>query len=927
MGHLADAAVSTREAEVLAAVGEHLSNAEIAARLFISVRTVESHVSSLLRKLGAEDRRALTRIAGERTGAPRAARPQAPALPSALTSFVGRVRERAELAAAVEGQRLVSAVGPGGVGKTRLALAVAADVSDRFADGVWYVDLVPVTDASMIASTVVAALGLGEQPGRSAQQTVLEWAAGRRALLLLDNCEHLLGGVAEFVERLLASGPGIVVLATSRARLLLPFERVFAVDGLSVADSGADAGDALALFEERAATAGVTLSEEDRGRITRVCRGLDGVPLAIELAAARLPTLGVDGLEAGLADHLQLLTGARRVDGRHRSLRSTLDWSCALLEPPVRSVLRRVAVFAGPFRADAAAVVVGAPPVAAREVGDHLAALADHSLLVPVAAGDGTRYRALETVRQYGVELLDDSEELDATRTRHLRWAVDAGAELLGADVPMPEWRARFDRLADELRAALGWAVARPDLRTTAYEGKTLLAALCHRRGIPSESQWRYEQAAGLAPDDLSAATALHRAAGAAESRLAGDDAIRLHRAAADAALRAGAPASAARDLAQVAELMYRAAGTITDPPDRAVVRAVIEEAREHAGEDLAARARIAVAEAFAESEADPDAARDAHRALELARSVGDPLVESAALDRLTIVQLADGAPRDALANALRRTELLAPVALDADLGFELSDAHVMATESAIAAGDLPTARRLAERIRDLPLHREIRHVALARLITVCALEGDWELAVEAGGRFRADWERAGRPRVPTLRRSAQAMALVHGLRGEAEERSRWAAIVEALAPVDRPHDQHAAAFFEALLLLHDGRPEEALVELATPPHELRRWYQGIWRPWYAALWAEAAVLAGRSDARARIDAVRAATAENVVAAAVVDRADALAAGAPARVLAAADDLDRAGCRYQWARSLVLAGGAEREKGVSALVAMGATVV
>jgi predicted ATPase/DNA-binding CsgD family transcriptional regulator len=925
VGHPASTVISTREAEVLAAVGEHLSNAEIAARLFISVRTVESHVSSLLRKLGAEDRRALTRIAGERAGASQTVRPPVPALPSALTSFVGRLRERAELAAAVDGQRLVTAVGPGGVGKTRLALAVAADVADRFADGVWYVDLVPVTDASMIASTVVAALGLGELPGRSAQQTVLEWAAERRALLLLDNCEHLLDGVAEFVERLLARGPGLVVLATSRARLLLPFERVIAVDGLSVADPGAESGDALALFEERAATAGVALSEEDRRRIARVCRALDGVPLAIELAAARLPTLGVDGLEAGLADHLQLLTGARRVDGRHRSLRSTLDWSCALLEPPVRAVLRRVAVFAGPFRADAAAAVVGTAPVTPREVGDHLAALADHSLLVPVAAADGTRYRALETVRQYGVELLDDSEELEATRARHLRWAGDAGAELLGADVPMPEWRARFDRLADELRAALGWAVDQPHLRAAAYEGKDLLASLCHRRGMPSESQWRYEQSAELAPDDHRAAVALHRAAGAAQSRLAGDDAVRLHRAAADAALRAGTPASAARDLAQVAELMNRAAGTIASPLDPATVRAVIEEARGYAGEDPAAQARIAVAEAFAAPDA--EAAGFVDRALELARRAGDPLTESAALDRLTTVQLADGEARAALASALRRTELLAPVALDADMGFELLDAHGMATESAIAAGDLPAARRLAERIRDLPLHREVRHVALARLMVVCALDGDWELALEAGNRFRADWERAGRPRMSTLRRAVQSVATVHGLRGEAEERRRWVSIFDALAPLDRPmHDQHATAFLDALLLLHEDRPVEAVEVLVTPPHELRRWYQGIWRPWYAALWAEAAVLAGHPDARARIHAVRAATAENVVAAAVVERADALVAGDRDRVLAAGEELHRAGCRYQWARSLVLAGGAEREKGVSALVGMGATV-
>jgi predicted ATPase/DNA-binding CsgD family transcriptional regulator len=919
VGHPADTVISARESEVLAAVGEHLSNAEIAARLFISIRTVESHVSSLLRKLGAEDRRALTLIAGERAAAPPSPAPAA--LPPALTSFVGRARERAELAAALHGQRLVSAVGPGGVGKTRLALAVAADVDDRFADGVWYVDLVPVTDATMIAPTIAAALGLGEQQGRTRRETVLEWAAGRRALLLLDNCEHLLDGVADLVERLLAHAPGVTVLATSRARLLLPFERVFGVDGLSVGD-GSD-GDAVALFEERAAAAGVVLDPADRARIARVCRGLDGVPLAIELAAARLPALGVDGLEAGLADRLQLLTGARRVDSRHRSLRSTLDWSYALLDPQAGEVLRRVAVFAGPFRADSAAVVAG---TGVREVAAHLASLADHSLLVPVAASDGTRYRALETVRQYGVELLEGEGELAECRSRHLSWAWHAAAELLAdEEVDTPRWRAGFDRLADELRAGLGWAVHAGS--KDAHEGKMLLATLCHRRGIASEAQWRFEQAAELAPDDRRAAEALHLAAGVAANRLAGDDAIRLHRVAAELCLRAGDAPAAARNLARAAELWNRAAGTIAARPDALAPRELLDEAWRVAGEDPVTRARIAAAEAFAVPETEEASAEIVEAALEAARRSGDPMAESSALDRLTTIQLSRGEGRAALANALHRIELLTPQVLDPCVGFELTDAHVMAVESAIAAGDLAEARRLAERIRDLPLHREDTHVAVARFIVVCALEGDWQRALDAGDRFREGWERAGSPRVPTLRRAARAMATVHGMRGDTAARDEWMRIFSALVPYARQtHDQHTFAFFEALMLLHLGRAREAVQQLEIHPRKLRRWFQSIWRPWYAATWVEAGVLAGEPDAAERIASVRATTAENAVTAALVQRAAALAAGDRGGILAAADALEAAGCRYQWARSLLLAGGPERERGASALVAMGAVV-
>ncbi|GAA1309473.1 ATP-binding protein [Pseudonocardia xinjiangensis] len=930
---VAEASISVREAEVLAAVGEHLTNAEIATRLFISIRTVESHVSSLLRKFGASDRRALSLLAAQRSRDPApsgdTSRRVAP-LPSPLTSFVGRTSERAELAAALSGPRLVTAVGPGGVGKTRLALAVAADVSGRFADGVWYADLVPVSDPLMVASAVAGAIGLGEQQGRSTEDTVLAWAADRQALFVLDNCEHLLDGVALLVERLLARSPGLVVLATSRARLLLPFERVVPVAGMSVpVGDDAEGGDATTLFEERAAAAGFPVTAADRSRIARICRGLDGVPLAIELAAARLPSLGVDGLEAGLADRLQLLTGARRVDSRHSSLRSMLDWSYALLDEQAQAVLRRAAVFAGPFRAEDAAAVAGWAPVAVRDIGVHLAALADHSLLVPTTASDGTRYRVLEAVRQYGAELLEDTGELVECRARHLRWSGEAGAALLAdTAVEAVGWRTTFDRLADELRATLAWFAPRPEHRQVAYEGKGLLAALCHRRGLSREAQWRYEQAAALAPDDARAAVALHMAAGAAEAQLAGEEAVRLRRAAAAAALRADEPERAARELAQAAELMNRGPGTFAHPASPDVVRALLDEARRHAGGDLVAQARLATAEAFVVPETDPGAAQAGERALELARRAGDRLAESAALDRLTTVQLAGGEARAALASALRRIELLAPVALDADAGFELSDAHIMAVESAIAAGDLREARRVAERVRDLPLHREVGHVAVARLLTVALLDGHWDGVVAAGERFREGWERAGRPRVPTLRRAAHAVATVHGLRGEDDSRATWMSIFNALEPLCRPlHDKNPRAFFDALVLLHLDQPDEALRLLAVPPDEIHGWYQGIWRPWYGALWVEAAVLADQPAAAERASTVRPAIGDNPVAAAIVDRAAALAAGDRAGVLAAARALEAAGCRYQWARSLVLAGGAERARGESALRVMGATLV
>ena len=724
---LTGAGVSEREAEVLALVSEHLTNQQIAARLHLSVRTVESHVSSLLRKLGVADRRALAELAGDRADAAPldAALPPVAALPTPLTSFVGRAAERTALAGALTEHRLVTAVGPGGVGKTRLALAVAEDVRSSHAGGARYVDLVPVTDPAMVGAALADAFGFGEQPGRSPTDTVVAKLAGADLLLVLDNCEHLLDGVSALVERLLAACPRIVVLATSRARLRVPFEFVFPVPGMSLeGDEGADAdqSDAAALFRERASMTGWTSPyPNDHRRITSICRRLDGMALAIELAAARVATLGLDGLDRGLADPLDLLTGGSRMDQRHRSLRAVLDWSLGLLSTDEQAAIRRASVFASPFTAEAAADVAGFAPLTTTAVPHALASLAEHNLVVVDDGPSGTCYRMLEPIRQYGAELMDRDGEQDDVRARHLHWCLETATRLRSADAAAE----RFDEVADELRAALGWSTGRQAWHVEAHQLAVRLAELTYARGKLSEAQERYEEAAALASDPAEAAQALHLGAAVAWGRHAGNEAIRLYRAAAEAARRAGDPRRAAVELATAAQVITNAPGVMSELLPPGEEWALLGEARVLAGGDPQVEA-AALTVTTVDDERDPAYADLAERAVELAHRVGDTRLESRALDQLTVAHLVSSEMDAAVATVRRRLDLLAARADEVEMAWEYSDTLHMAPMVFLAAGDLVSARRYAQMRSELPFFREADHLAVEWLLTTSAVAGDF---------------------------------------------------------------------------------------------------------------------------------------------------------------------------------------------------------
>ena len=560
------------------------------------------------------------------------------------------------------------------------------------------------------------------------------------------------------------------------------------------------------------------------------------------------------------------------------------------------------------------------------------------------------RYRALETIRQYGAERLAEAGELAEARSRHLGWCLAMASGALTGGVS-PGWRGRFDVVADDLRAALTWAADRQEQRTDAYHLALSMAELTFMRNLLGEAQQRYEQAAALAGHPAAAAAALRHAAGVAGCRMLGDDMFRLHSAAAQAARRAGDTAGAARDLATAATTAYRFSDTFSRLPSKDDATALLAAARELAGDDPAALAAMAVAEAgvFADvfggiqTSPDNDVPRtlaSARRAVDLAERTGDPLVETVALDAFTAALSWAGDTFGTAATARRRVALLSSVPVTPASTHELIDALVSATETSLGVGDLAGAHRWGRQLAEHPLLAEVDHQAIRWLLVADAFAGDVEAVLAGSERFLDAWQRNGRQPSAGLAPAAAAVAMVHGLRGDEPARAEWLAIVDELRAtweLARPNaatiaatkawqasnPSGYAATFDTMVLLHHGDAKAALDRVAPEPEQVWKWVTWIWLHWYVALRAEAAVLAGHPAARDRVAAARATVAGNPIASAQVERADALLDGDLPRLLATADAFDAAGCRYQWARTLVLAGAEHASAGAVALAELG----
>jgi predicted ATPase len=336
--------------------------------------------------------------------------------PTQLTSFVGRGAQISEVRGILSHNRLVTLTGAGGAGKTRMAIQVGAQISGDFRDGAWYVDLAPIADADSVPLTVARALGLPDQPGRSTMDTILRFIGDREMLLVLDNCEHLLDGSAKLVIAMLDSCPGLTLLTTSREPIGVAGEVTWRVPSLSLSH------EAIELFSDRAQLASpeFVVDTSNAEAVVEICRRLDGMPLAIELAAARVRALSVTEIVDSLHDRFRLLTGgARTAVQRQQTLRASVDWSHALLTEPEQVLFRRLSVFMGGFDLDAAQSVAGGGDLERYQVLDQLTLLVDKSLVVTENRTPRMRYRLLETVRQYAMEKVSESGEAQAVRTRH----------------------------------------------------------------------------------------------------------------------------------------------------------------------------------------------------------------------------------------------------------------------------------------------------------------------------------------------------------------------------------------------------------------------------------------------------------------------------------------------------------------------------
>ena len=672
-------------------------------------------------------------------------------LPAQLSTFIGRDREVAEVRALVESCRLVTLAGAGGAGKTRLGLQVAAELLDGSGDGVWLVELAAVTDGEAVAPAIYEALRLAVNPGRPVLEALMDALALQDVLIVLDNCEHLIGACAKTAEAILRRCPRVHLLATSREPLGIGGETIYRVPSLSLPGPGEavppapGSFDAVALFADRARAHGVALAVDEQAGplVVSVCRRLDGMPLAIELAAARLRSMSLGELAGRLDQRFRLLTGGSRTAlARQQTLRAAVGWSYSLLTGAERVLLGRLSVFAGSFGLGAAEAVCGSGGLDVLDVAGLLGSLVDKSLVVAEPAGGTLRYRLLETIRLFAAERLAEAGEeeaaavADAHGAHFLSVAETAAAYLTGPE--QGRWLTRLDADQANLRRALQHAAGRPDG-----------TALVLRLGVALDRYWvahsQMQEAFGLLVpvlrrSDARADPALFGAALVIAARTAcfidGATARQLAEQAVQVARQLGDERLLSRALAALCAMCFFAGEPEAGRP---FGQESVEWARRLGDDALLARSLLGYLMTI-------EPARSGQlfsEAIACTERSGDHLTNSILYDNASVTALQAGdvpAARAHLEAAAQAAQQIGreSATLPADLGYVLR-----------AEGDLDGARSAFQAsLRIGRRNGNNWHMAMAILGLACLAgeAGDWDRAAALHGAAQAFRDRTGNP-------------------------------------------------------------------------------------------------------------------------------------------------------------------------------------
>jgi predicted ATPase/class 3 adenylate cyclase len=632
-------------------------------------------------------------------------------LPIQLTSFVGRETELAAIASTLEGSRLVTITGVGGVGKTRLALQAAADVLPRFADGAWVCELAAAGDPETMIQVVAATLGVSPRAGMSLAGSVREYLSAKELLVVLDNCEHLLGEAARFAESVLRECAGVRILATSREGLAVAGEQLVALPSLGLpAGSDLDAvasSEAVRLFVDRAASArsGFVLDPANVVAVSDICRRLDGIPLAIELAAARVVGMRPAEIAERLDERFRLLTGGRRTAvERHQTLRATVEWSYSLLDPLERLAFDRLGIFAGSFDTAAAEVVVSGEGLEGWDVVEALASLVAKSMLVDEEGADGrSRYTVLETLRAYARERLEAIGQADAWRRRHAEHYANL-AERLGLGLRGPdqlEAQTAIRAELDNLRAAVTWALDATSDLDAELAIRIIAALLFHATTVSDDGVSTWAERAAPRADLSTPGRRLSVLAGAAwNAWMRGD--FDLARAHASNALRDGLPPDAMDGFIPyfIQSRVYAHRGDLPHGLDiLAEGRRAIEAIDADPTQTLGMLITISTFRAQADQEI--EARGEALEAVQAARVFGNPSLLSSALFALGFASWRFE-PTEALAALDEAIALMRTIGQTSTLGHTLALAALIRARRGDRFGALSALREAIEQSYDL---------------------------------------------------------------------------------------------------------------------------------------------------------------------------------------------------------------------------------